>query len=202
LLEARQPIGRFLCGRKVEERIGSRWSVSAICEAIGSIPFHATWNQAGDILFVAEPRGLAGCGVSSQVAAPPQSRRRLIGLRKTGHLWPYFLPDGQHYLYVVTAERWRRHLHRNARCEAWAPAAAFRQERRRVEPGLYGPGYVLYVLGRTLAQRFDAGLAEPPGEPVLSQGRPEHGRRRERAFSVSSTACSRTGAPARVRHRS
>ena len=73
-----------------------------VCAA-GGPTHHATWNSTGDILFVAEQRGTGGLRRVAETGGPVTVETvvdRTGG--ETGHLWPYFLPDGRHFAYVVT----------------------------------------------------------------------------------------------------
>jgi len=70
-----------------------------ICDLPSGVANTGTWNQDGLILFGnnANPlfRVSADGGPSQPVTALNKSRR------ETGHLWPHFLPDGRHFLYVA-----------------------------------------------------------------------------------------------------
>jgi eukaryotic-like serine/threonine-protein kinase len=91
-----QQIGFFAQGRvKAMEFTNS--SVRNICEAIQG--FGGTWNQDGIILFAS---GITGpmYRVSANGGTPEAVTK--TGERRTeSHHWPYFLPDGKHFLYFV-----------------------------------------------------------------------------------------------------
>ncbi len=59
----------------------------------------ATWNQEGVILF--GQVGSQGIQRISAAGGTPSPATKLNGARKeTNHRWPFFLPDGKHYLYL------------------------------------------------------------------------------------------------------
>jgi eukaryotic-like serine/threonine-protein kinase len=119
------------------------------------------WGTAGVILF-GSAKGLYR--VSAEGGKPEPTTA--VEKPETGHFWPSFLPDGQHYLYL-----------------SWSVDAA----NRAVFIGKLGakdkgdktklmaadsnaeyadPGYVLFHRAATLfAQRFDAKKLMPAGEP-------------------------------------
>jgi serine/threonine protein kinase/Tol biopolymer transport system component len=59
----------------------------------------ATWNAEGVILFIPS-RGSPLSRVSAS-GGRPVAVTRLDPPRQTSHLWPHFLPDGRHFLFVV-----------------------------------------------------------------------------------------------------
>ena len=182
-----QSLGFFAGGKlkTVPVAIGGG-GLQTICDVTGSTT-HASWNEAGDILFAAGARGVGGLQRVS-VGGTALSETTVDHIKgETGHLSPYFLPDGRHFLYVVTAEdgggiyigllgakRGRRLLDFSktdgASNLAYAP-----------------PGYVLYVTGGTLmAQPFDATRFEKIGEPFhVAEGVFNIGVGTGGAFSVS-----------------
>ncbi|MBK5295306.1 MAG: serine/threonine-protein kinase, partial [Acidobacteriia bacterium] len=116
------------------------------------------WSSGGTILF-GSSKGLqrvsAEGGTPAAVSTPAG--------KETGHLWPCFLPDGKHFLYL-----------------AWSAAAGDRavytgtldsKDRTRLMPAstnaVYAPGYLLFHRQASLfAQAFDAGSRTLSGEPV------------------------------------
>ena len=59
-----------------------------ICDAAGPT-HHATWNNAGDILFVADQRGTGGLVRVAVTGGPVQIETIVDRTRgETGHLWP------------------------------------------------------------------------------------------------------------------
>src|SRR5277367_868891 len=59
-----------------------------------------TWNKDGIILFT--PSGLLGVGlyrISASGGTPVQISSPDRSLKEDSHRWPFFLPDGVHYLF-------------------------------------------------------------------------------------------------------
>ncbi len=119
-----------------------------------------TWNAAGTILFGSD-KGLFR--VSDQGSKAEQLTSLDASERK--HLWPYFLPDGRHYLYLGwTDEPSGRAIY---------AGVLGSKERTRIMTAdsnfVYSPpGYLLFRRGTALyRQAFDAQKTAPSGEPVL-----------------------------------
>jgi Tol biopolymer transport system component len=133
--------------------------------------FGGTWSKEGTILFG------SAAGVR-QVSAEGGTPQAITAVEKpeTGHYWPYFLPDGRHFLYL-----------------AWSGDAANRaifigslgsKDKTRLLPaesnvayaastgsGQAAPGYVVFRREATvLAQAFDAGALKLSGAPVQIAG--------------------------------
>jgi serine/threonine protein kinase/Tol biopolymer transport system component len=56
------------------------------------------WNQSGTIVF-GTPKGLFSVSAEGGKAAPLTT----VEKPETGHVWPRFLPDGRHYIYLAWA---------------------------------------------------------------------------------------------------
>jgi hypothetical protein len=74
-----------------------------LCEIPGLIIIGGSWNRDGAIIFGTPASGLfrvpqAG-GVATQFTKPDAS------LGETGHVRPWFLPDGRHFLYFTVSEK-------------------------------------------------------------------------------------------------
>jgi len=132
----------------------------SVCDAPGG--FDGTWGKSDWILFD------GGLGDSIRgVPAAGGTPRAITFLDRahgeTGHAWPFFLPDGRHFLFVAS---------RAGSADAIRVGTLGSRESRavghtenRVEYAL--PGHLVYVNGGTLvAQPFDAGSARTTGEPV------------------------------------
>jgi serine/threonine protein kinase len=142
-----------------------------------------TWSRDGVIVF---GQGLAD-GLY-RVAAAGGSAIRITEVDasrdEVGHSWPYFLPDGRHFLYLA----------RNTQPENSAiyVGSLDSKETKRLQQAhssmaFAPPGYLLFVREETLmAQRFDPARLELTGEllPVAEQTtrNPVNGRA---FFSVS-----------------
>ena len=125
-----------------------------------------TWNDAGVIVFSpSRESGLSRVPASGGTATPITVVER-PGER--GHLWPEFLPDGNHFLYLADSSEPDFH-------NLFVGALDTRERKR-----LFGlasnasysrDGYLLFARDRQLmAQPFDARRLEATGEPVMLAG--------------------------------
>ncbi len=122
-----------------------------------------TWNQNGVIVFAAGPTGplsrvTQGGGTPERVTTLDESRQ------ETTHRWPWFLPDGDHFLYF-------------ARSRTAGKSGVFVQSLRTGRRELvlatgtnavYSSGYLLFMREAALvAQPFDADRLTLSGEPTI-----------------------------------
>ena len=159
-------IGFFANGKlkKVEAAGGPPQTVCDAPEGRGG-----TWASDGTILFAPHPgtvihRVPAAGGVATPVTKFDQSRTDAT------HRWPYFLPDGQHFIYAVrggaeTTEESALNVEsldgkvKKLLVHAWSKPA-------------YASGYLLFVReGTLMAQRFDTSRLEMTGDafPLAEQ---------------------------------
>ncbi len=123
-----------------------------------------TWNRQETILFAPDTRGpiyriSSAGGEATAITQLDQSRH------ETAHAFPYFLPDGRHFLYVARAklaEDWDIYI-----------GSLDSDEHKFLVNASLGyvayspPGYLLFKRARTLmAQRFDVLQLEVSGEPI------------------------------------
>jgi eukaryotic-like serine/threonine-protein kinase len=139
-----------------------------------------TWNGEDVILFGAGEiyRVSAAGGAVTPVTMLDTSRK------ETGHFWPYFLPDGNHFLYLAYCA--------NPEDNAIFLGSLDSKDRRLIlnatsNPVYVPPGYLLFDRqGTLMAQPFDAVRLELTGEAVpIAEGvqfNPTGGRT---AFAVS-----------------
>ncbi len=122
-----------------------------------------TWNRDGVIVFApnrvgALARVSATGGVPADVTALDRSRQ------ETGHLWPQFLPDGRHFLYLALSGR---RENRGIYVHSLASKEAGLVLRTEVRATYTPPGYLLFVQqGTLMAQRFDSNRLQLSGEPA------------------------------------
>jgi eukaryotic-like serine/threonine-protein kinase len=119
-----------------------------------------TWNREGVILFSTVEGGGFGIHRTTADGKPPElTVRTAKGISR----FPQFLPDGHHFLYLVT------------RASAEENGIYFRsldgKENRRIVPDesgfFFGSGRLLFVRENTLlAQRLDPGSGQTEGDPV------------------------------------
>jgi eukaryotic-like serine/threonine-protein kinase len=118
-----------------------------------------TWNRDGTILF-GSPKGLFRVSAEGGAAAPVTT----AGAQETGHLWPNFLPDGRHFLYLAGSED-------AANGGVFVGSLDSREKVRLTTAesnAVYAaPGYVLFHRDASLfAQPFDARKLALRGEPI------------------------------------
>ncbi|HEX4824450.1 MAG TPA: protein kinase [Candidatus Polarisedimenticolaceae bacterium] len=122
----------------------------------------ATWSENGTIVFAPESAGAIyqvpqGGGDVRPVTALDASRK------ETGHRWPYFLPDGKHFLFVtMPADQGTFDVFIGSTS---GPERTFLVKASGA-PVYASPGWLIYPRENTLmAQRFDAAKRTLVGEP-------------------------------------
>ncbi|HET9325133.1 MAG TPA: protein kinase [Candidatus Eisenbacteria bacterium] len=122
-----------------------------------------SWSRDGTIVFAPAHDGPL-MRVASGGGEPVAVTRLDTTRQETGHRFPYFLPDGDHFLYAALPggpNGWDIYVGsvrtRSAKRILTARSSAVYAE----------PGYLLFERdGRVVAQRFDPGRLELKGEPV------------------------------------
>jgi eukaryotic-like serine/threonine-protein kinase len=157
------PDGRFLAffadGKlKITDMLGGRPQVLA--DAPGASG--GTWNADGVILFATRRDGIQR--VSATGGTPIKVTSLDTGRKENGHIFPSFLPDGVHFLYVVLSDE--------PQARGVYVGSLDGQPGVQVLTGRYktmyaDPGYLLYVRDGTLvAHAFDAHTRQLiPGPP-------------------------------------
>jgi eukaryotic-like serine/threonine-protein kinase len=126
-----------------------------------------SWNKNGDILFT--PSGMLGVGLfripasggtPTRIASPDRN------LKEDSLRWPFFLPDGIHYLYSAINITGRKDLY-----AIYAGALNSTEKhlilRTQGNAAYIEPGYLLFYKDRTLfAQNLDLKNFKLTGEPV------------------------------------
>jgi Tol biopolymer transport system component len=173
--------GRFLgffAGGKLKKIDASGGPPLTLSDAPSA--FGGTWNRDGVIVFSPSGGGplqkvSAAGGASTPVTSLDQARH------ETSHRWPWFLPDGRHFLYLAAAGE--RSSIRVGSLDGGESKPVLENQFKAV----YAQGYLLFVRETTLmAQPFDArrlvttGDALPVAEQVMAAPGALHG-----VFSVS-----------------
>jgi serine/threonine protein kinase/Tol biopolymer transport system component len=124
-----------------------------------------TWSQEGVVLFGTFPPSKSGIQRVSAAGGTATPATTLDASRQeNAHLWPHFLPDGRHFLYLARST--------NAENNGIYVGSLDSQERTLLlnanSNAVYvPPGYLLYHRAGTLmAQPFDAQRTRLMGEPV------------------------------------
>jgi Tol biopolymer transport system component len=147
----------FVTGGKLKKIEASGGPAQEICSIAGFAG--GTWNQEGIILFG------SGAGLF-RVSAEGGKPESVTSLERgeSGHYWPHFLPDGQHYLYTV----W----HSEAAKRAILAGMLGSKEKTRVAAGesntAYSePGFLVFRRENAVyAQPFNRKKLALSGEPV------------------------------------
>jgi len=153
-------IGFFAQGRlkKVPVAGGSPEVVCNVPDSRGG-----TWSKDGVIVFAPQALGplmkVSADGGEPVEVVKPDAARGEAGLR-----FPYFLPDGVHFLYVGLPRK-------QGGFDVYVGALDSKEPRRigsALSAPIYAePGYLLFALGdRLVAQRFDPSSLQPVGKPM------------------------------------
>lgn len=137
------------------------------------------WNRDGVILF-ASSEGLYR--VSAQGGTPALATK--TNETEEAHRWPYFLPDGQHFIFLGDAATTEDHHIRIGSLDSQDSQILFGGISRIVYAP---PGYLLYAnQGALVAQPFDTATLKITGEPVtIVEHVADVGGNHEFDFSVS-----------------
>jgi eukaryotic-like serine/threonine-protein kinase len=150
----------FFAEQKVKKVPASGGSVQVICDAPGGRG--GTWNAQGVIVFSPSIIGPLS-RVSANGGVPTPVTQMDAG--ETTHRWPYFLPDGVHFLYL------------GRQVSETKPSAVYlgsleSMSRKKIleilsEAQYAAPGYLVFGRGSTLfAQRFDVSRLSLVGEEM------------------------------------
>jgi serine/threonine protein kinase len=148
----------FFADGKLKKIDASGGPPLVLCEAPNGRP--GTWNRDGVIIFYLNPdlaggpyagplhRVSAAGGHSTPVTALDPALREIV------HFWPWFLPDGRHFLYLAVSSGERRAI-RVASIDSGGSDSKVLLEVQ--SNAAYAQGYLLFLRDSTLmAQPFDA----------------------------------------------
>jgi serine/threonine protein kinase/Tol biopolymer transport system component len=177
-------IGFFSAGKlkKIEATGGS---AQTLCDA--PFPRGGAWNADGVIIFGARVADVL-TRVSAAGGAPVPLTTLDASRKETSHVYPYFLPDGRHFIYHASAaQRENTGIYVGSLDSKETKLLMNTNQSAAYAP----PGYLLFMSERTLmAQGFDADKLELKGEPfpVAEQvDFPRMAEPRVAFFSVSET---------------
>jgi hypothetical protein len=154
-------IGFFADG-KLKKVQASGGQAEAICDAPNGRG--GSWNRDGVILFSSD--ALAGLSrVSSRGGTPVEFTKPDSSRLESSHRWPYFLPDGKHFLFM--AANFSGQLEANAIFLASLDSPEKHLIVSSSANAAYSePGYLVYLRDRTLvAQPLDPRRFVLTGEP-------------------------------------
>lgn len=151
-------VGFFAAGRLKTIRLAGGSPVD-LCPAgatIVSVAPAGTWSRDDTIVF-----GLYGDGLSRVAASGGTPAAVTAASHEEEHRWPWFLPDGRHFLYLVLNGD-RRELRVTSVAEGGDVALGPSESH-----AAYADGHLFFVRGGNLmAQPFDAAAGRPLGDPV------------------------------------
>jgi Tol biopolymer transport system component/aminoglycoside phosphotransferase (APT) family kinase protein len=170
----------FFAGGKLKKVEASGGVVQTLCDS----PFGrgGSWNRDGVILFTP--------GIHDVIYRVPDGGGQPVAVTKVkkpgvyaGGRWPYFLPDGKHFLYVGTEGD-------DFRGKLYAASLDSPEAKLIVDDNsaaAYASGYIFFVKdGNLVAQPFDPDRLSVSGNPVPVAPKVEYGEAKSQGnFSVS-----------------
>jgi eukaryotic-like serine/threonine-protein kinase len=154
----------FLAQNKLKKIGVAGGEVVTLCDA--SFGSSGAWNRDDVILFT--PNGNSPLyRVSASGGTPTQVTTLETASGDVQHSFPFFLPDGRHFLYFVVGSQASRTVPRGV----YVGALDSKAPGKLIEPGgsnaKYANGYLLFLRnGALLAQPFDVGRLELGGTPA------------------------------------
>ncbi len=150
----------FFANGKLKTIEASGGPVLTVCDVPGTRG--GTWNQNGTILFAGTWTPVFQVSSSGGVPVPVTSPNRPA----LSHRWPYFLPDGRHFLYLEANFAGGRVESASVYVASLGSAENKLLFHARSNVA-YVNGYLLFMRERTLmAQRFDAKRLETTGDAL------------------------------------
>ena len=134
-------------------------------QVIADAPFGrgGAWGRGGDILFSATTQ--APLMRVSASGGTPVAVTKIDAALHTSHRWPFFLPDGKHFLYLAI-----HHDPSKAANDAIYYGSLDGRENRELlrsqSNAVYGSGYLLFARGdQLMAQSFDPATGKLAAQP-------------------------------------
>jgi Tol biopolymer transport system component len=157
----------FLAGGKVKRIAATGGPPLILAEHTGGGNSGASWNRDGVILLSGPRLGNPIRRVSASGGAPSPVTTLNADAGETVHGFPFFLPDGRHFLYLAVGSKTGGPVSPNG----IYVTALDSNERKLLVPGgsnaKYAEGYLLFLRGQMLmAQPFDAQRLELTGAAV------------------------------------
>jgi len=144
-----------------------------ICDA-EPLPGGGTWNRSGIILF-APGQGTTLYLVSANGGKPQALQKLNLARYEHAHLWPQFLPDGDHFVFFVFSDSPAATGVYTGSLDSPNYTMLFQSETNAVySPPAVGDsgkhGYLVYIRDRSLmGVGFNAGHLKLAGEPIVLQ---------------------------------
>ncbi len=151
-------IGFFANGKLIKVDPSGGHS-QALCDVVDERG--GAWNQDGVILFSPNP-GDGLYRISSAGGIPTRVTSLEPAAEETTHRFPYFLPDGKHFIFFVRSQKKESGIYL-ASLESQGKSLLLRSDRSAV----FSSGYLLFQRGnKLLAQAFDTGKLKLSGEAI------------------------------------
>ena len=152
----------FFANHEVKTVLMSGGAPAVLCDVRmdTAAPPSGTWNRDNVIIF-----GVAGRGPLQRViAGPARGTATPVTTLSEGeatHRWPWFLPDGQHFLYVAQGGPTNELRVGSLTSPHTASLGSFESHT------VYAAGHLFFVRGGNLmAQPFDANSRQTKGDPL------------------------------------
>ena len=160
-----QSIG-FLAGGKIK-RIDADGGTPLILADYPGGTGGATWSRDGVILFATFGEGNPLRRISASGGAPSAATTLSVDSGETRHAFPFFLPDGRHFLYLAVGSKTAGPGSPNG----IYVTAVDSNERKLIVPGgsmaMYAQGHLFFLREQTLmAQPFNVESLELTGDAV------------------------------------
>jgi len=160
----------FLAGGKVKRIAATGGPPLILAEHTGGGNAGASWNRDGVILLSGPRLGNPIRRVSASGGAPSPVTTLNADAGETVHGFPFFLPDGRHFLYLAVGSKTGGSVSSNSPNGIYVTGLDS-NERKLLVPGgsnaKYAEGYLLFLRGQMLmAQPFDAQRLELTGAAV------------------------------------
>jgi serine/threonine protein kinase/Tol biopolymer transport system component len=149
----------FLAGGKIQKIDTSGSPPQVVCDASGFVG--GAWNRDGVILFALDNGPLMRVSASGGTPAPMTALDK--SKNETSHRHPWFLPDGNHFLYTATSMTAESAIYVGSLDGGDRTLVTTTDTQ-----AAYADGYLLLVRDNALlAQRFDPARLEMSGDPVV-----------------------------------
>jgi eukaryotic-like serine/threonine-protein kinase len=131
-----------------------------ICDA--QLPRGGSWGTSGIIIFADRPDSPI-LQVPASGGTPKPATKLNQSLGEVTHRWPFFLPDGRRFLYLVRITMKNQAIYAGSLDSSETKLVMSSNSKVAYSP----PGYLLYTReSRLMAQSFDLKTLEVKGEPI------------------------------------
>jgi Periplasmic component of the Tol biopolymer transport system len=126
-----------------------------------------SWNNNNEIIFTDNYQ--APISLVSANGGDPRPITKLDSTRKEGsHRWPFFLPDGKHFLYLIRTISESGEAEGDAIYAGSLDGSTKKMILRSSSNTMFANGHIIFIQDRTLmAQRFDPENLTLSGEPFV-----------------------------------